>query len=93
MVFTRCVGDESALRVPERAFRPTNKLHSYQRHGGLKQNVTNIQSQLKDYQFVCKTDVKQFYESIEQPLLMEQTFSKRMSKTISQEMTLFWVIT
>ena len=41
-------------------------------HGGLKQSITQIQAQLKDYQFVCKTDVKHFYESIDQVVLMEQ---------------------
>ncbi len=41
-------------------------------HGGLKQSVTRIQAQLKNYQFVCKTDVKQFYESIDQIVLMQQ---------------------
>ena len=41
-------------------------------HGGLKQSVCQIQTQLKGYQFVCKTDVKHFYESIDQVLIMEQ---------------------
>ena len=40
-------------------------------HGGLKQSVKNIDSQLQNYQFVCKTDVKSFYESIDQYLLYE----------------------
>lgn len=41
-------------------------------HGGLKQCVGEVQHQLKDYQFVYKTDVKSFYESIDQYLLIEQ---------------------
>ena len=41
-------------------------------HGGLKQTVVDIQGHLDDYHYVCKTDVKGFYESINQYLLMEQ---------------------
>jgi RNA-directed DNA polymerase len=37
----------------------------------LKQSVVDIQHHLNDYLFVCKTDVKSFYESIDQYLLME----------------------
>ena len=41
-------------------------------HGGLKQTVADVHKQLDDYQYVCKTDVKSFYESIDQYCLMEQ---------------------
>jgi hypothetical protein len=41
-------------------------------HGGLKQSVKNIAKNTRDYQFVCKTDVKSFYESIDQTILYEQ---------------------
>ncbi len=41
-------------------------------HGGLKQTIADVQGHLDDYQYVCKTDVKGFYESINQYLLMEQ---------------------
>jgi hypothetical protein len=40
-------------------------------HGGLKQSIVDIQHHLNDYQYVCKTDVKSFYESIDQYLLMD----------------------
>ena len=40
-------------------------------HGGLKQSIVDIQNHLGDYRYVCKTDVKGFYESIDQYLLME----------------------
>lgn len=40
-------------------------------HGGLKQTVVEIQNSQGDYKYVCKTDVKGFYESINQYLLME----------------------
>jgi len=43
-------------------------------HGGLKQTIVQVQQQLKDYDFVCKTDVKQFYESIDQILLMQLVY-------------------
>ena len=39
-------------------------------HGGLKQSRVDIQNHLNDYRYVCKTDVKSFYESIDQYLLM-----------------------
>ncbi len=39
-------------------------------HGGLKQTIRTVQSNLKDYRFVCKTDVKGFYESIDQYTLL-----------------------
>ncbi len=51
-------------------------------HGGLKQSITRIQAQLKDYQFVCKTDVKQFYESIDQSFLMAQIHQQVHCKTL-----------
>ncbi|MFT6372687.1 MAG: hypothetical protein ACJAZT_001434 [Gammaproteobacteria bacterium] len=41
-------------------------------HGGLKQTVVDIRGHLDDYHYVCKTDVKGFYESINQYLLLEQ---------------------
>jgi len=41
-------------------------------HGGLKQCVAGVQENLKDYQFVCKTDVLHYYESVDQHLLIEQ---------------------
>jgi RNA-directed DNA polymerase len=37
----------------------------------LKQTIVVIQENLGDYQYVCKTDVKGFYESINQYLLMD----------------------
>jgi RNA-directed DNA polymerase len=40
-------------------------------HGGLKQSVVDIQHHLNDYRYVCKTDVKSFYESIDQYLPMD----------------------
>jgi RNA-directed DNA polymerase len=40
-------------------------------HGGLKQSVVDVQRHLHRYQYVYKTDVKSFYESIDQYLLME----------------------
>ena len=40
-------------------------------HGGLKHTVKTIQQQLPQYQYVCKTDVKGYYESINQYQLYE----------------------
>ena len=41
------------------------------RHGGLKQSIVDVQRHLHHYQYVCKTDVKSYYESIDQYLLMD----------------------
>jgi hypothetical protein len=40
-------------------------------HGGLKQSIVAVQQHLDDYQYACKTDVKGYYESIDQYLLMD----------------------
>ncbi|MDC1287906.1 reverse transcriptase domain-containing protein [Gammaproteobacteria bacterium] len=40
-------------------------------HGGLKQSIVEVQNRLHEYRFVCKTDVKHFYETIDQYRLME----------------------
>jgi RNA-directed DNA polymerase len=40
-------------------------------HGGLKQTIVEVQNSQSDYQYVCKTDVKGFYASINQYLLMD----------------------
>ena len=53
-------------------------------HGGLKQSVVRIQTQLSQYQYVCKTDVKQFYESIDQHLLMEQIHHQVKNKYVKR---------
>tara|TARA_R110001599_G_scaffold66643_4_gene188411 strand:- start:13236 stop:14279 length:1044 start_codon:yes stop_codon:yes gene_type:complete len=41
-------------------------------NGGLKASINRTQKALPHYQFVCKTDVKAFYESIDQHILMAQ---------------------
>lgn len=52
-------------------------------HGGLKQSVKNIDShQLQNYKFICKTDVKSFYESIDQYLLMELIHKQVANSTL-----------
>jgi hypothetical protein len=38
---------------------------------GTKQTVVEIQNSQGDYKYVCKTDVKGFYETINQYLLMD----------------------
>ena len=40
-------------------------------HGGLKKSIVEVQNHLHEYQFVCKTDVRHFYETINQYRLME----------------------
>jgi RNA-directed DNA polymerase len=51
-------------------------------HGGLKQTVAKVQRQLKNYQYVCKTDVKSFYESIDHYVLFEQIYDHIEHKTL-----------
>lgn len=41
-------------------------------HGGLKASVRELQQALPEYTFVMKTDVKQYYESINHTLLLRQ---------------------
>ena len=41
-------------------------------HGGLKFTVRQVHNQLPQYQFVIRTDVRAFYESINHPLLMDR---------------------
>ena len=51
-------------------------------HGGLKQCVAQTQQELNEYNFVCKTDVKGFYESIDQYLLIEQIYQHINNKIL-----------
>jgi len=41
-------------------------------HGGLKATVRRVQQQLVGYQYVLRTDVKGYYETIDQPTLLAQ---------------------
>ncbi|WP_342805613.1 reverse transcriptase domain-containing protein [Alteromonas sp. M12] len=40
-------------------------------HGGLKASVNDIRAALPDYSYVMKTDVKQYYQSIDHTLLLK----------------------
>ena len=51
-------------------------------HGGLKQTVSTIDHLCKEFQFVCKTDVKSFYESIDQSILYDQICQHISDKNI-----------
>jgi RNA-directed DNA polymerase len=56
-------------------------------HGGLKHAVVQTQQQLtstviKDYHYVCKTDVKHFYETIDQGLLIDQLYAQVTNKAL-----------
>jgi len=53
-------------------------------HGGLKHSVVQLQSELANYQYVCKTDVKSFYESIDQYVLTEQIHDHIDNKLIKR---------
>ncbi|EGQ8649207.1 EAL domain-containing protein, partial [Vibrio cholerae] len=55
------------------ALLPTSKRCTHLKgHGGLKQTVRQVYDALGQYAFVCKTDVKGYYESIDQALLLQQ---------------------
>jgi hypothetical protein len=52
-------------------------------HGGLKATVSALQAPLPDYRYVMKTDVKRYYESIDQTILLRQldkTFIEHIEK-------------
>jgi len=51
-------------------------------YGGLKQCVADAQLKLKDYLFVCKTDVFHYYETIDQQLLIEKIHQQIDNKTL-----------
>lgn len=53
-------------------------------HGGLKSAINLTQNALPSYRFVCKTDVKSFYESIDQHILLEQIDQQIKCKVIKQ---------
>jgi len=47
-------------------------------HDGLKQCVVGVAKQLSDDRFVCKTDVKHYY----QPILLKQLYDQVSNKTL-----------
>ena len=49
-------------------------------HGGLKHAVSQANDELKNYHFVCKTDVKGYYENINQSLLIDQIHTQISNK-------------
>lgn len=51
-------------------------------HGGLKQCVAGVQQRLENYQFIYKTDVKSFYESIDQSVLVETLYALIKDKSL-----------
>jgi RNA-directed DNA polymerase len=55
------------------AVLPTSKACTHPKsHGGLKQTVRQVYNALPHHHFVCKTDVKGYYESIDHSLLLRQ---------------------
>jgi RNA-directed DNA polymerase len=52
---------------------PTSKAYTHLKgHGGLKHTVRQVYDALPQYPFVCKTDVKAYYESIDHAHLLQQ---------------------
>ena len=49
-------------------------------HGGLKDCVVNVQQKLSQHQYVCKTGVKQFYQSIDHTILLNQMYAQINNK-------------
>jgi len=68
--------DALVMKVLATIIQPHLKLSKTCKHikgqGGLKQGVSELQHQLPHYQFVFKTDVKHYYETIDQIILSEQ---------------------
>jgi RNA-directed DNA polymerase len=54
-------------------YLPSSKLCTHPKgHGGSKQTVTSIQAELPNNTFVFRTDVKSYYESINQEILLDK---------------------
>ena len=71
MGITGYTGDETDDRCPLGSILPLSPRCTHVKgHGGLKQSAADVQRNLHRYHFVCKTDVKGFYESIDQYRLM-----------------------
>ena len=82
MVRTRRFSAESTVTLLSTELNlPTACMH-VKGYGGLKQCVADAQRNLKDYQFVCKTDVLHYYETIDQYLLIEQIHQQIENKTL-----------
>jgi RNA-directed DNA polymerase len=47
-------------------------VYPIQGHGGLKATVNDVRAALPDFTYVMKTDVKQYYQSIDHTLLLKQ---------------------
>lgn len=81
-MLTRRSGDVVIIPIVEQQAIHPRDLYTREGHLGLKKSVSLIQQKLKDYTFVGKTDVKQFYESIDQYLLMEQVHQQIKNKVL-----------
>jgi RNA-directed DNA polymerase len=81
-----CAQDALVLKVMAGLLQDTLILSTHcthvKGHGGLKQCVVKVQQQLKKHSFVCKTDVKHYYQSIDQSLLLEQLYSQVKNKVL-----------
>jgi retron-type reverse transcriptase len=54
-------------------YLPSSKLCTHIKgHGGSKQTVTSIQSEITNNSFVFRTDVKSYYESINHEILLDK---------------------
>jgi hypothetical protein len=81
-----CSSDALVLKVLAEPVQAQLKLSKFcmhvKGHGGLKQCVAGVQQQLDHYQFVYKPDVKSFYESIDQHLLVEKLYTHIEHKSL-----------
>lgn len=46
--------------------QPSSRCTHVKGHGGLKQTIVDVQQYLPEYQYLCKTDIYHYYESIDQ---------------------------
>lgn len=77
-----CSEDALALKLLSQLLSLLRACTHVKGHGGLKQTVVEVQRQLKNFAFVCKTDVKSYYESIGLYLLIQQIHQQIENKIL-----------
>ena len=70
-----------AFQLTDRLSLSPNCTH-LKSHGGLKATVRNVQQHLKHYRYVLKTDVRDFYASIDHDILLEQLAKEINSRVL-----------
>ncbi|MFT4939908.1 MAG: hypothetical protein ACI88A_002957 [Paraglaciecola sp.] len=72
MVVIRCLSFKDVGYGLTLRFKLIATVYPIQGHGGLKATVNDVRAALPDFTYVMKTDVKQYYQSIDHTLLLKQ---------------------